>query len=281
MLSQGVIMRDGFELSYRIEGSGVPVLVIGSSIYYPRLFAGAASDGLQFIHLDHRGFIKPPAHMKPEDYTLDKITGDIEALRSLLSLQDFVILGHSGHAFMAAEYARLYPQHIRSAVLLCTAPSNSKERQQLSMQCFEEEASPERKQQFQEDMAQLAADLEREPDRRFAHMCIRMAALSFYDYAYRGDQLWNDVYTNMPAIDHLWGEAFASMDLTRIIADLKVPVLIGLGRYDYLVGPSSLWDGIDVRNPHVRLVHFEHSGHTPMLEEPQAFRSILAEWALQ
>lgn len=34
----GICHSDGFDLAYRIEGEGAPILVIGSAVYYPRLF---------------------------------------------------------------------------------------------------------------------------------------------------------------------------------------------------------------------------------------------------
>lgn len=30
---------DGFELNYYVKGTGKPILVIGSSVYYPQLFS--------------------------------------------------------------------------------------------------------------------------------------------------------------------------------------------------------------------------------------------------
>lgn len=38
MERMGICHSDGFDLSYRIEGEGAPILVIGSAVYYPRLF---------------------------------------------------------------------------------------------------------------------------------------------------------------------------------------------------------------------------------------------------
>ncbi|CAN2253825.1 hypothetical protein STFR1_50214 [Bacillus vallismortis] len=35
----GICHSDGFDLSYRIDGEGVSLLVIGSAVYYPRLFS--------------------------------------------------------------------------------------------------------------------------------------------------------------------------------------------------------------------------------------------------
>lgn len=206
MSIQSTVISEGFALNVSIRGNGRPILVVGSSIYYPRLFSEQLYTSFQLIFLDHRGFVKPPRTLEPEDYALDKVLDDIEAARQTLELEDFIILGHSGHAFMALEYAKKYPEHVRKVVLLNTAPTNSPERQQQSIAFFNETASPERKRQFEADIALLAGDIQREPERRFAHMCIRMGAHSFYDYAYDAAWMWEGVFTSMPVMDHLWGK---------------------------------------------------------------------------
>lgn len=278
---QSTVMSEGFALNVSIRGNGRPILVVGSSIYYPRLFSEQLYTSFQLIFLDHRGFVKPSRTLEPEDYTLDKVLDDIEAARQTLELEDFIILGHSGHAFMALEYAKKYPEHVRKVVLLNTAPTNSPERQQQSIAFFNETACPERKRQFEADIALLKGDIQREPERRFAHMCIRMGAHSFYDYAYDAALMWEGVFTNMPVIDHLWGEAFARLNLIDSLKEVAKPVFIGLGRYDYLVSPVSLWDTINGSQANVKKVIFEKSGHNPMFEEPDLFNALLTDWILE
>lgn len=275
---QSTVMSEGFALNVSIRGNGKPILVVGSSIYYPRLFSEQLYTSFQLIFLDHRGFVNPPRTLEPEEYTLDKVLDDIEAARQTLELEDFIIVGHSGHAFMALEYAKKYPEHVRKVVLLNTAPTNSPERQQQSIAFFNETACPERKRQFEADIALLAGDIQREPERRFAHMCIRMGAHSFYDYAYDAAWMWEGVFTNMPVIDHLWGEAFARLNLIDSLEGVTKPVLIGLGRHDYLVSPVSLWDAIDGSQANVKKVIFDKSGHNPMFEEPELFNALLTDW---
>ncbi|KZE72063.1 alpha/beta hydrolase [Paenibacillus jamilae] len=278
MSTYQTVISDGFELKYTIRGNGKPILVIGSSIYYPRLFSNHLYKSFQFIFLDHRGFAKPIRALKPEDYTLDKVINDIEATRQCLHLDQFIILGHSGHAFMALEYAKQFPGNVEKVVLLNSAPTNSQERQRQSISYFYETASSARKERFEKDIVLLENDIKNDPDRRFVHMCIRMGAQSFYDYTYDAAYMWNDVYTNMPIIDYLWGEAFGKMDLIQSLADVRKPVLIGLGRTDYLVAPVSLWDRVDGSYTNVKKVVFEHSGHNPMFEEPHYFNQTLTEW---
>lgn len=60
MRSEGSIEIDGFKLKYRTEGSGQDVVVIGSSIYYPRSFSQNLWDSLRpkFKNLTVRIFEK-------------------------------------------------------------------------------------------------------------------------------------------------------------------------------------------------------------------------------
>ena len=272
------INSDGFELNYSVKGTGKPILVIGSSVYYPQLFSEDLYDTFQFIFLDHRGFVKPPRVLESEDYTLGKVLDDIEIARQTLCITDFIILGHSGHAFMALEYARKYPENVQKVILLNSAPINSQERQRQSFAIFNETASPERKRQFEKDIALLESDIKKDPERRFVYMCIRMGAQSFYDYTFDAAYMWEGVYTNMAIIDYLWGEAFGELNLIQSLNTFNKPVFIGLGRYDYLVTPVSLWDSIDDTYENVKKVVFEHSGHNPMFEEPHSFDRELIKW---
>lgn len=269
---------EGFDLKYCVKGQGQPILVIGSSVYYPRLFSENLYKHFQFIFLDHRGFVKPPRSLKQEDYTLDKIVEDIETARQLLQLKDFIILGHSGHAFMTMEYAKKYPQYVQKVILLNSAPTNSQDRQNQSFSFYTETASAERKKQFEHDIAFLENDIHNDPERRFVHMCIRMGAHSFYDYTFNAASMWDGVYTNMEVIDYLWGIAFAERNLIQSMAHFDKPIFLGLGRYDYLVAPVSLWDSIDYSYENVKKVIFEKSGHNPMFEEPDTFDRELIDW---
>ncbi|OXS74447.1 alpha/beta hydrolase [Lysinibacillus sp. KCTC 33748] len=278
MNSYQSILNEGFELKYCVKGQGKPILVVGSSVYYPRLFSENLYKQFRFIFLDHRGFVKPPRALKKEDYTLDKIVEDIEAARQLLKLEDFIILGHSGHAFMAIAYAEKYPQNVLKVILLNSAPTNSQERQQQSFSFFNETANVERTKQFEHDIALLENDIHNDPERRFVHMCIRMGAHSFYDYTFDAAYMWEGVYTNMDVIDYLWGVAFAERNLIQSMAHLDKPILVGLGKYDYLVAPVSLWDVINDSFENVKKLIFEKSGHNPMFEEPDIFDKELINW---
>ena len=80
--------------------------------------------------------------------------------------------------------------------------------------------------------------------------------------------MWEGVFTNMPVADHLWGEAFAQLNLIDSLKEVAKPVLIGLGRYDYLVSPVSLWDAINGSQANVKKVIFEKAAIIRCLKSP-------------
>ena len=274
---KGTIERETYRLNYLQKGDTTKsaILVIGSTVYYPRLFENPIYESLHLVFIDHRGFSKPDS--STAGYSLNDIVEDIEELRQAMQLENFYVLGHSGHGFMAMAYAEKYGQHVEGIILSNLAPTNSKERQEGSIAYFEEMASEERKNYFYQEIAKLQGDIKSDPDNRFSHMNIRMQAHSFYDYQFDGAWLWKGVANNMPALDYLWGEAFAVFDTTRFLRHWEKPVILLLSEYDYLVAPTQLWEEI-TKERGILKIDFPKSGHNPMLEEPEAYYEALVNF---
>lgn len=275
---RGTLRAGPFDLAYSVEGAGRPALVIGSSVYYPRTFSPALRRSLRLAFVDHRGFGTPVAGFTAADGHLSDILDDIEHLRRHLSLGQVVVIGHSGHAYMALEYAKKYPEHVTHVVLIAAGPSHSPAHTAAADRHFEEAVCPGRKARLEADLRALPADLAASPDRRFITFCLRLGARSWYEPTFDAAPLWEGVRVNMPVIDHLWGEAFRDIDITRGLPDLGVPVLLALGRFDYLVAPPFTWDPYrpSFRDLTVRV--FDRSAHTPQLEEPALFDRELLDW---
>lgn len=269
-------------MNYRIEGEGISTIVVGDIRYYPRTFQGNIRQQLQLIFIDHRGFVPPPsAPLNDDAFSLDKLLEDIESIRKALGLTRFVIIGHSGHAFMALEYAKKYPQYVSHVVLIGASPDYSAATAQARIDYFEKDAAPDRKAAFQERMAQLPAKIEADPARRFVHMCVCAGPISWFDHTFDATPLWEGVYTNMQAIDYIWGVVFRDIDITQGLDQLDKPVLLALGKYDYLTGLPFLWDQIQNQFKNLTIRVFEKSAHTPQFEEPDLFNQELLNWIHQ
>lgn len=276
----GAIEIDGFNLNYSIEGDGQPILVVGSVLYYPRTFSTDIKKKFQFIFIDHRGFVPPPLpEPGQEAYELDRILDDIETIRRKLRLHDFIIMGHSGHAFMALEYAKKYPEHVKGVVLLAVSPSYSTEIHALADLFFDTLANADRKKKLSESMAALPAMIEADPDHRFVSYCLAAGPKSWFDAGFDASPLWEGVYTNMPMIDYMWGVVFRDIDITKNLEQFHKPVLLALGKYDFLTGPAELWENPSKKFNELTIEIFENSAHCPQYEESLLFDQVLLEWS--
>ena len=102
------ISRDDFILKYHIKGKGPYAFIIGSHIYYPRVFSSSLEDNFQLVYMDHRGFASKNSKAVEEDFKLEKLLQDIECLRLKLKQDKITLIGHSIHALIALEYAKKY-----------------------------------------------------------------------------------------------------------------------------------------------------------------------------
>lgn len=277
-VQRGTLQAGPFRLGYTVEGQGRSALVIGSALYYPRTFSAELRQHLRMAFVDHRGYAEPTGEFTRDDYTLDTVLADVERLREHLGLEQVVVIGHSGLGFVALEYAKRYPRHVSHVVLIAMGPSQSDAHRALAERHWEEAVCPERKARLAEDFRGLEAELAAAPERRFITFCIRMGARSWYDPHFDARPLWEGMHVNMEIIDHLWGEAFRDVDLRQGLDGLRAPVFLALGRFDYLVAPHFAWEPYREHFPDLTVRVFDHSAHTPQLEESELFDRELLGW---
>lgn len=276
----GTIQADQYELSYITEGQGPNALVIGSAQYYARAFSENLRNHLRLTFLDHRGFAPSPGKVDSTDYSLDQIIDDMERARVALDLGKIIVIGHSGHSFMALEYAKAFPEHVSHVVMIGTAPDFGPENAALIERTWKESVDPERKRILEERRAEL-------PDKQILKLpkidqmvafYVRDSPMIWYDADFDSSPLWNDVRLDPAMADYMWGRVFRDIDITRNIEKLQSPVLVALGRYDYLVAPPFTWEPYRATIPNMTIRVFEKSGHTPQYEEQEAFDSVLLQW---
>ncbi len=279
----GSVPAGRFDLRYKIEGTGTPTIVIGSSIYYPRIFSQNLREHLRFVFLDHRGFAPSPGPVDTMAFALDSILDDVERVRQELALGRIAVIGHSGHAFMALEYAKKYPENVSHVVMIGIAPVLGALNAERIERLWQETASAERK-------AAMDAAVARVPDEQLAQLSpseawargyIRNAPRIWYDEMFDASPLFEGVQANMDMLNHVWGRTFAEIDITKGLDALDRPVFLALGRYDYLVAPPEAWNPIRPTFRDLTLRVYERSGHTPPYEEAELFDQHLLEWMSQ
>lgn len=174
----GAITVGRFQLPYIIEGTGQPAIVIGSCRYYQRVFSGRLRTHLRLVFMDHRGFAPSPGPADVSEFELERIVDDVEALRCELGLGPVVVIGHSGHAYMALEYGKKYPESTSHVVLIGVAPDLSQSSAALAERNYQALADADRLTAERENMLAVPdGELAKlPPDQAFVRGYIRNAA---------------------------------------------------------------------------------------------------------
>jgi proline iminopeptidase len=254
--------------------------VIGSSVYYPRVFSQRLRARLQLIFLDLRHFAVTDPAYTPDHLTLDTYADDIEQARQRLHLGEVLVMGHSVHGTLALEYARRYPEQLRGVVAISTVPHLSDDIALARDRMWQAEASEERKAILARLQAQLTPELlaTLSPTERFVRSYGARGPRLWYDATYDGSWLWDGVEFNMPVFERLDDTLLDTYDLAQGPGEITSPVLIAQGKYDFNC-PYMLWEEHLHKLPRHTYVLFERSGHTPPFEEPDRFDDTLLAWA--
>lgn len=112
---------DGLELYFELSEVGLPCLYLhGGPGYWSKSFqhfsGSLLEENIQMVYLDQRGCGRSE-HSPTQDYSLNRLTDDIEELRIFLGIQEWFVMGHSFGGILAVNYAHSYPERTRGLVL--------------------------------------------------------------------------------------------------------------------------------------------------------------------
>jgi proline iminopeptidase len=279
----GSISSGMFDLDYFIEGTGTPTIVIGFPNYYRRVFSQNLRSHLRLVFLDHRGTAPSPGPVGTEEFALERLIDDIELARQTLELGRVAVVGHSGHGFMALEYAKKYPDNVSHVIMIGIVPDFSVATAEAAEQYWQELAQPERKAVLEENFQRLPNEqlAELPPGEAWLESYVRNGPRAWYEPRFDATPLFEGVELNMDMYNYVWGQIFRDIDIEPGLETFDVPVFLALGRYDFLVGSPSSWDSIAPKFRNLTVKVFEESGHTPQYEEPELFDSELLRWMEQ
>jgi proline iminopeptidase len=274
----GAVAVAGATLAYTTEGNGRPMLVVGSSIYYPRTFSRRLRQSCRLVCADLPHFVRLDPRFSLERISFEFYAECIEAVRLAAGLERVVIAGHSHHGNVALEYARRYPGQVSHVVLIGSPPVDVALTVAAARRYWEAHASATRKAQLQARRRSLGQDglASLPPEQAYIAQYVADAPLYWHDPAYDAAWLWADMAFGMPGI-HAFRDLFREYVLRRDPESLRAPVLVVMGRHDYAV-PHTLWADALPALDDVTFRVLERSGHTPQLEEPEAFDRLLLDW---
>lgn len=273
---------DGISLEYSIEGCGsLPVLVVGSSIFYPRTFSTRLKQSFRFVCADLPHFVDIPAEFDLASLDFELYADCIERIRIAAGLERVVVVGHSHHGNIAVEYAKRFPRNVSHIVLIGSPPANIAQTIESAGQYWHIHASGRRKALLDERRASAAEDHldSLAPTEAYVSQYVTDAPLYWHDPEYDAAWLWEGMRFRMDAV-HAFRDLHEEYEMQWGSELSKIPVLVVMGRDDYAV-PHTLWQrdrrrfqGVDVRV-------LDRSGHTPQLEQPEEFDRIMLGWLQQ
>ena len=257
---------DGATIFYSDEGVGRPVIFLHGLMAHGGFFKrqSALASGLRLIALDLRGH--GASRRKDDRPTMAQITRDVEALCETLDLRDAIGVGWSLGAsilwsLLTGPASRRFAGGVSIDMTPCVQNGPDWHLGLGADHCAQRTAA------MKSDYPAFAAAAGRaifaEPEGR-SRADADWAALEFQK---------NDP----AAIGALW-ESLAAQDYRAALPAIAQPALIVHGARSHLYGRATA-DYLAAAIPHARRVQFDHSGHTPHMEQPDLLNQLLADFA--
>ncbi len=237
------------------------------SLAEPRATFGPLADRFRVIVFDARGCglsegVGPFSH--------EQWAADVDGLRQWAGADRVTVAGGSYGGFIALEYAVRYPDHVDAVVL--------RERPPTGRTSSSPSRTPAGRRGWRSTGTTSTPLLGRHgPQRRRAQGLWRELIPLYdadYDEARSTAAVEAGIYRH-EAHNACFQENFPTYDLKPDLPNLTVPVLVTVGRHDW-VTPVSASETIARLVPDAELVVFENSGHSPQNEEREEFQRACA-----
>jgi proline iminopeptidase len=278
-VSSGTITVDDFKLHYIVEGEGIPCMVVGSHIFWPRTFSKELRNHLRLVFADCRFFAPSDEEIDISKLSIDTFVDDVEQVRKALGIERMAVLGHSALGVLALEYGKKYPEHTSHVIMIGTPPNVNEEYQKLVDEFWESDASDERKTIWENRRRELTDEYlsKVSPFEAWSLRYINSSPWYWFNPEYDCSWLWEGLDGNMELIDYFFETLLNEYEASKGLDQLNLPVFIAMGRYDYAV-PYHSWDNVKDKFQNLSYPVFEKSGHYPMLEEWELFDKKFLDW---
>lgn len=269
---------NGAELFVHVQGPEDAPAIIGhhgapgmSSHAEPSKALAALAGDYRIITFDARGSAN--SELKPP-YTHEQWVADVDALREHFGIEKFIMQGGSYGGFITLEYAIAHPDRVSHLILRDTAAS-------YTFNDIAKKNALARAAEFP-DITEEVLD-------------------SMFDGTFRDDEHYRQNYATIAPLYNVNHDPEATAlrlrttpvhaathnatfqnnlpvyDVRDRLKDIKVPVLITVGRYDWITPPVAS-EEIHSLLPNSELVIFENSGHSPQIEENDAWIAAIRDF---
>ncbi len=252
----------------------------GSSFQFEQTAAKRLAQEFTVVVYDQRGCGRTQSP-EDDDYSIESLTQDLEGLRQELGSDKLVLLGSSFGGEIAMSYALRYPDHVR--FLLLEGPSNGDHFALMEMQYLNfQKIAPD---PIKRRLSEIWSKKHSLPERYFKIWSVidkdTANRFIFHDekYARIVRKIWDSQSwgSNQKMAEVIWKKPPVKPFLYERMRNLKIPVLILVGKYDFNTG-LPLSHKIKENSSNAKLVVFNNSGHFPDLEETELFKTTISEF---
>ncbi len=270
----------GLNIHYETEGRGTPVVIpsLAGSRFYERSFFNDLRDELQVTNVELRGNRSEVGQVA--GLTIEQLSESLRDFLDRIELPKAIVVGHSGHGFLAMDFAARYPERVSHLILVGAAPTFGAEFEAEGAKYWEMLASPERKQIDAENQQRSIAErAQLSPQDAIVRMYVLGAPRLFFDPRFDCTFLWEGTSASPEIWDRFWGSGgeWKRFDAASTLPSIKCPTLIVAGLCDFVV-PPTLWYGKKDLLANCEYVLLDKSGHNPQFEEAQRFNRFVMEW---
>ncbi|MEW4327254.1 alpha/beta hydrolase [Rossellomorea marisflavi] len=239
---------------------------------------------VRLIIIDQRGVCRSEGIEEGEEFGLRDLVEDCEALRDYFGIERWSVIGHSFGGFLALLYASSYPGSIEKIIF--EGPTFDFE---LTSRSLIRKTSCLLEKYGQRDLAEQGRELA-EADVSIRELTEGYMELSDHlgerrmeiyrhnhdnptDYeSYHSEEEWDEFYDRSDFhFDLLREEGEVFRSLLPLLSTVPNPMLLALGKYDATTCEKQI-KAFQHDAPNGEVTIFEHSGHTPHYEEPDAFK---------
>lgn len=273
-----IITLRGKKFPVITAGSGIPCLSIGIgtlgqrtlSDRFKKMFKVYSSD----LYFDERFALQNPLTL-----TIDRMVDDIKKWSEQLSLNKFIIFGHSAFGLIALEYAKKYPETISGIIMVGTPINSNAEVAARNNEYFEKFAEPHRKKidiERRTTVAQENIDKLDFLSRFLKEYIYRDSARYWHKPDFDCSALWENIKID-PILEHLFSNLFPYLNVQNDLETIKCPIFLAAGYCDYDCCPLQ-WKEVQNLPHRMTISEFTESGHWPHCEEQELFDTRIEEW---
>jgi proline iminopeptidase len=276
----GDVEVNGVSHFYRMVGEGEPIVVLhgGPGMWHDELFPffdDLTSDH-QVVFYDQRGNGKSAMEeVTADNFTVDWLVEDLEALRNVWGFERISIVGHSWGGLLGMYYATRHPHRVERLVLVDPAPPNT----DLLIQSYHVLMGRLTQDESHRLESLYGSEAYRAGDPLSHNEAMRLSeGVTFHVPEAR------DAYFDLISFDAASARSMVAISgpartmklnitVEPHLSDIACPTLIIYGEHDFIVdaAPRLVHELIHESE----LVIIPNSGHYPFIEQPEAFSQAL------